>query len=296
MQGKKRQIIEAAIICFSEKGYRGTSIQDIADTLGIAKGSMYFYFKSKEDLLQSICKHYMETIVKQAQTIAGSSLEPREKLIQIITLSYKQYEQNKGFIMILMQERFDLNEEIHELIIKVRRTGLFVSRSIICELYGSEAEPYACDAAVMFHSFIDGYLGFVILENKQFDIERLAAFVMTRLDELMSGMIGKSSDIIFGMDILEQWSASANDENRTGKSGVAAEIASIRAAAAQLTQLPANKAEELTTALQVIENEFEKADPQPVVIKGMLSLLKGMKAAGLKKQLDKLEASVLDLI
>ena len=168
MQGKKQQIIEAAIICFSEKGYRGTSIQDIADALGIAKGSMYFYFKSKEDLLQSICKHYMETIVKQAQTIAGSSLEPREKLIQFITLSYKQYEKNKGFIMILMQERFDLNEEIHELIIKVRRIGLFVSRSIICELYGSEAESYACDAAVMFHSFIDGYLGFVILENKQF--------------------------------------------------------------------------------------------------------------------------------
>ena len=41
---------------------------------------------------------------------------------------------------------------------------------------------------------------------------------------------------------------------------------------------------------------LEKADPQPVVIKGMLCLLKGMKAAGLKKQLDKLEASVLDLI
>ena len=102
-----------------------------------------------------------------------------------------------------------------------------------------------------------------------FDIERLAAFIMSRLDELMSGMIGKSSDIIFGMDILEQWSTSANDENSAGKSGVAAEIASIRATAAQLTELPVNKAEEMTAALQVIENEFEKADPQPVVMKGM---------------------------
>lgn len=296
MQGKKRQIIEAAIICFSEKGYRGTSIQDIADALGIAKGSMYFYFKSKEDLLQSICRHYMESIVTKAQEIAESSVTPREKLTQIVTHSYEQYEKNKGFIMILLQERFNLNEEIHELIVKVRRIGLIASRSIICELYGKEAEPYACDAAVMFHSFIDGYLGFVILENKQFDIEILAGFVINRLDELITGMIKKNSDIILGTDILEQWSASANKEDIGGKTGVTSEIESIRAAVTQSTKLPANTVEEINSALQVIETEFDKAEPQPVVIKGMLSLLKGMKAAGLKKQLDKLEAYVLDLI
>ncbi|MFC5652059.1 TetR/AcrR family transcriptional regulator [Paenibacillus solisilvae] len=295
MQTKKRQIIEAAIICFSEKGYRGTSIQDIADSLGIAKGSMYFYFKSKEDLLRSICKYYMEAIVKQAQAIAESSLTPEEKLLKLVTLSYEQYEKNKGFITILMQERFDLNEEIHELIVKVRRIGLLASRSIICELYGPEAEPYACDAAVMFHAFIDGYLGFVILENKQFDLERLAGFVMNRLDELMCGMISKSSDIILGTEILEQWSASADDELSGGKSGVAALIESIHATVSKAA-LPANTIEEIISALQVIETEFEKAEPQPVVIKGMLSFLKSMKAAGLKKQLDKLEAYVLDLI
>ena len=52
-----------------------------------------------------------------------------------------------------------------------------------------------------------------------------------------------------------------NAENSGGKSGVAAEIASIRAAVAQLAGIPANKAEEITTALQVIENESRKSRP-----------------------------------
>ncbi|BBH19186.1 TetR family transcriptional regulator [Paenibacillus baekrokdamisoli] len=296
MEGKKDKIIVAAIKCFSEKGYRGTSIQDIADSLGIAKGSMYFYFKSKDDLLQSICKHYLEAIVKQAQAVAESSLLPKEKLAKLIILSYEQYERNQGFISTLIQERFDIKDELHELIVKVRRVLLLSSRSIICEQYGSEAEPYACDAAVMFHAFIDGYLGFVILEKKQFNVERLSGFILKRLDELISGMIVKNSDIIMGMDILEQWSSAADAGNGMGKTGILAQIDTIRTEVEGSIKFTADQRNEITAALQVIEVELEKSEPQPVVIKGMLSLLKSVKVGEIKKQLVKLEAYVLEII
>lgn len=45
------EIVEAAAKIFSQKGYEATSLQDIANTVGILKGSMYYYFKNKEDLL-----------------------------------------------------------------------------------------------------------------------------------------------------------------------------------------------------------------------------------------------------
>lgn len=52
--GRRQQILEAAAAAFHEKGYEGTSIQDIADRVGMLKGSLYYYITSKEDLLDEI--------------------------------------------------------------------------------------------------------------------------------------------------------------------------------------------------------------------------------------------------
>ena len=57
LKDKKQVIINAAIKCFAQKGFHATSIQEIVDTAGIAKGSVYSYFKSKEDLLFVAIKH-----------------------------------------------------------------------------------------------------------------------------------------------------------------------------------------------------------------------------------------------
>ena len=51
---RRQEILEAAAGVFHEKGYKATSIQDIADAVGILKGSLYYYIRSKEDLLNEI--------------------------------------------------------------------------------------------------------------------------------------------------------------------------------------------------------------------------------------------------
>src|SRR3954471_18714428 len=51
---RQQEILEAAARVFHEKGYESTSIQDIADAVGILKGSLYYYIDSKEDLLYEI--------------------------------------------------------------------------------------------------------------------------------------------------------------------------------------------------------------------------------------------------
>lgn len=55
--GKYQQILEAAIILFSDRGFESTSIQDIAETAGVGKGTVYLYFKSKEDLIKQVYDH-----------------------------------------------------------------------------------------------------------------------------------------------------------------------------------------------------------------------------------------------
>jgi AcrR family transcriptional regulator len=53
-RARDSEVIEAAVDLFWETGYASTSVQDVADALGLLKGSLYYYIKSKEDLLKKI--------------------------------------------------------------------------------------------------------------------------------------------------------------------------------------------------------------------------------------------------
>lgn len=53
---RKNEILDAAGILFSEKGYDNTSVTDIMNAVGIAKGTLYHHFKSKEDIMDALIK------------------------------------------------------------------------------------------------------------------------------------------------------------------------------------------------------------------------------------------------
>jgi len=296
VEGKKQQILEGAIKCFSEKGYRGTSIQDIADALGISKGSLYFYFKSKEDLLLSIFKYYIESVSRKSQELSRSTeLSSRDKLRKQISMSYELYDQHKSFIMIIMQERFDLNEELHGLILKLKANSLLATRIAIREQYGPDVEPYANDAAVLFGSFIEGYMGFVILEGKKFDIDRLATYILERLDQLVAGMIAGKADIMVESGALEEWKCmSAILPDSDIKHDIHTELEHIQSILDK-AEMPGELASEMSSSLQLLKEELNKEKPQLVLIKGMLALLKSSKIVELKKHLFRLEASISEI-
>ncbi|MEG1678401.1 MAG: helix-turn-helix domain-containing protein, partial [Clostridia bacterium] len=51
---RENEILDAASILFSEKGFDGTSIADILLKVGIARGTLYYHFKSKEDMMDAL--------------------------------------------------------------------------------------------------------------------------------------------------------------------------------------------------------------------------------------------------
>jgi AcrR family transcriptional regulator len=57
---REREIIDAAAEIFHRQGYADTSVQDVADAVGILKGSLYYYIKSKEDLLFRVLEEVHE--------------------------------------------------------------------------------------------------------------------------------------------------------------------------------------------------------------------------------------------
>ncbi|MDP2663403.1 MAG: TetR/AcrR family transcriptional regulator [Dehalococcoidia bacterium] len=78
------QVAEAAAKLFREKGYHGTSMQDIADAVGIHKGSLYPHIRSKDALLYQVINGSLQTTTQQLEAIAESSMSPLDKLREAV--------------------------------------------------------------------------------------------------------------------------------------------------------------------------------------------------------------------
>lgn len=95
-ENKKNEILDTAERLFMEKGYENTSINDILSVSGIAKGSLYYHYKSKEDVLDGIIGRITEQIVTSAKTVADdAALTAHEKMLRIIptvNITYSPYE------------------------------------------------------------------------------------------------------------------------------------------------------------------------------------------------------------
>lgn len=77
---REDQLFEMATRLFKEKGYHNTSMQDLADALGMQKGSLYYYIDSKQELLRRLLEHVTSFLVAQIDEIYASGLPPADKL------------------------------------------------------------------------------------------------------------------------------------------------------------------------------------------------------------------------
>lgn len=88
-QGIKRRnrdldVMAAAISVMSDRGYAATSVQEIADRVGVLKGSLYHYFSSKEELLFRILSESHRESDAIMQDVAALNLEPLEELSEFL--------------------------------------------------------------------------------------------------------------------------------------------------------------------------------------------------------------------
>lgn len=81
---KQAEIFAAALRLFEQKGYHGASMQDLADAVGMQKASLYYYFRSKEDLLVLVCERGTHAFTAELNEIVSSPLSPTEQLRRAI--------------------------------------------------------------------------------------------------------------------------------------------------------------------------------------------------------------------
>lgn len=116
MSNKQAEIMQAAIRLFQQKGYHATSMQDIADAVGLQKGSLYHYISGKEDLLVVIIHDALGQYNARLTEIRGLDLPVRERLELAVRSHLKGIAENLGMLTIFLRESYALNPDQQRMI------------------------------------------------------------------------------------------------------------------------------------------------------------------------------------
>jgi AcrR family transcriptional regulator len=81
---KKEQIRRAALAVFAQRGFHGTTVDDIAQEAGIAKGTIYLYYASKEEILIAIFRRYIDAMLDFVDGLLDSALSVSEILAEFV--------------------------------------------------------------------------------------------------------------------------------------------------------------------------------------------------------------------
>jgi TetR/AcrR family fatty acid metabolism transcriptional regulator len=140
---KYEAILRAAARVFAQSGYFNAKVSDVARTAGVADGTVYLYFKNKDDLLTSIFSWAMEEFIGRAKTELAEMGDPREKLRRFAHLHFLLLERERDIAIVFQielrhstkfMEQFSTTylaqylQLLREIIEEGQRTGIFRKR------------------------------------------------------------------------------------------------------------------------------------------------------------------------
>jgi TetR/AcrR family fatty acid metabolism transcriptional regulator len=101
---KREAILRAAITVFAHNGYFNSKVADIAREAGVADGTVYLYFKSKEEILHSVFDRSVDEAIAEAKKIVETISDPREKLRQIALLHLERLGADRDLAVVFQVE------------------------------------------------------------------------------------------------------------------------------------------------------------------------------------------------
>lgn len=128
----ENELFEKASQLFAEKGFDGTTLQDIANALGVSRPSLYHYIRSKDELLERVVRDMAEhSDERVGGVLADAALGPVEKLRTLISAMTEMVATHPAHFRILLQNEKGLSGELGERHRRSRNTALNAVMDII---------------------------------------------------------------------------------------------------------------------------------------------------------------------
>ena len=288
MSDKKTLIVSAALRVFARKGYRAASIQEIAEEAGVAKGSIYLHFKSKDELaLAAVAGVYDRIRRRMAELEADEGLTPRERFVRQLEAQLAVGADNADWIRRVWHEQAsEIHDALPGFVLRIRaETADWLKRSVR-NMYGEACAPYACDIALMMQGAIGEYIGYFLLGGKPLEPQRLSRYIARRMDDIAAGLAGSGERPLVAADEFDELV-----RRLTGGCGPAAWQTAIRELRERVEAVRADGADtgELEEALGLLAAEAAKLLPNRVFLRAMLGHVRALAPEPLKPAVDRLE-------
>jgi TetR/AcrR family transcriptional regulator, cholesterol catabolism regulator len=133
---RREELLMIAARLFAEKGFRATTVRDIADAAGILSGSLYHHFDSKESMVDEILRTFQDELFGKYDEILASDDDPRTKLERAVLVSFETIDKHHDEVAIFQNDAaylltFDRfaylqtrNQESRELWLTLLRAGI----------------------------------------------------------------------------------------------------------------------------------------------------------------------------
>ena len=102
--GRREELLAIAARLFAERGFKNTTVRDIADAAGILSGSLYHHFDSKESMVDELLDTFQTELWKKYDAIEASDRTPKAKLEAIVRASFEAIGEHRNEVAIFQND------------------------------------------------------------------------------------------------------------------------------------------------------------------------------------------------
>ncbi len=189
--GKRDAILRAATDVFAERGYFNAQVADVARAAGVAAGTVYLYFRSKDDLLVSIFEKTMREAIQEGRASVEPLKDPIERLAAIARVHLDRMGRDRSLAVVFQVELRQSTKFMERFSSTLLREYLGVIRAIIVDgqktgVFRKEINPTL--AAKLFFGGLDEMATNWVLSRRKYSLVSEADAIV---DVFVGGVRGK---------------------------------------------------------------------------------------------------------
>lgn len=272
MDEKKLEVLPVAIRLFSEKGYQATSVEEIAKESGMAKGSFYKLFNSKEDLLIEILLLITKQIQSGITKIYSKTYESNhDKLTDFILVCFENILLNQQLLMdLILDQPLFKNKETEKKAQQMMLDFHLWIKEFLLEIYDGQIKDYMGDFISLLTGLIFQYVHLFQCQKTKMNSKKIANFIATIFDIMVKGTLERKPEPVLDMD----WAAMGNFGSPRFKGKKIQFL--LRQMSHTIKALHLKEQEEYEKTLSLLEEECMKTNPERFLVKALIHYLQSI--------------------
>jgi TetR/AcrR family transcriptional regulator, fatty acid metabolism regulator protein len=188
-EDKRRLILAAAVRVFARKGYHTCRVGDIAEEAGVAHGLLYHYFRSKDEVLETVFRETWTDIVGAVNRVEETDEPARDRLTGIAKILLRAWKRDPELVTVVVREGLR-SPDLQRRVAEIREAFRAIERIVV---RGQEEGEFRSDvdarlASVVFYGALEEILTGWVIGTLEDGDEQIAAAERTVVEVVCGGL------------------------------------------------------------------------------------------------------------